>query len=391
MSARWITRLSALTAVLRGFRNETIDLVAENMLQIAHASWELGAAAQALTEVYTPGLSVFEPSAFPPPRPLNQSWTPTYVFAIVNETLDRKPANSRPLFANQGSSADPASLGTAVLLANWTRWNSDDSRYGSAAYHQLDYLLKDAPRTREGAISHRADEVQLWSDYVYMVPPFIAYYGALHNDRNLLQIAYDQCRLYRGGLRDEPGLWRHVALGSWQDPTHWATGNAWAAAGMLRVLSTLNHSSIGHEFRSQQADLTSWVHEILESSWSLQDDSGIIHNVIDDPSTFGDTAATALLAASTYRYALFTGDIEFIPAADRAFRLVGDNINEAGWLENTVNPITFHTRLERGEYSPEGQTFVLLLHAAWRAFTESIRNVDLKIHFLPSRPVTADD
>lgn len=62
---------------------------------------------------------------------------------------------------------------------------------------------------------------------MYMVPPFIAYFGALEGgdgERALLQVAYDQCRLYREGLRDDGGLWRHVALGTWEDPTHWATG-----------------------------------------------------------------------------------------------------------------------------------------------------------------------
>lgn len=60
-----------------------------------------------------------------------------------------------------------------------------------------------------------------------MVPPFIAYYGALQGGQaaeDLLQEAYDQCRLYRDGLRDEGGLWRHIALGDWQDATHWGTG-----------------------------------------------------------------------------------------------------------------------------------------------------------------------
>lgn len=65
------------------------------------------------------------------------------------------------------------------------------------------------------------------ADFVYMVPPFIAYFGALQGgdtELSLLQAAYDQCRLYRDELRDDGGLWRHIALGSWQDNTHWGTG-----------------------------------------------------------------------------------------------------------------------------------------------------------------------
>ena len=66
------------------------------------------------------------------------------------------------------------------------------------------------------------------ADFVYMAPPFIAYFGALQNDSGglaLLQIAYDQIRLYRDALFDEDvSLWRHIALGSTKDTGHWATG-----------------------------------------------------------------------------------------------------------------------------------------------------------------------
>lgn len=107
-----------------------------------------------------------------------------------------------------------------------------------------------------------------------MVPPFIAYYGALQNDKSLLIEAYNQCRLYRDALQagNTPGnpLLKHIVLGSFQDNTHWATGNAWAAAGMMRVLSTFNHSSLGSELRTQQANLADWIDEILVTSWKHQ-------------------------------------------------------------------------------------------------------------------------
>jgi len=60
-----------------------------------------------------------------------------------------------------------------------------------------------------------------------MVPPFIAAYGAFqggNQGRATLQIAYDQCRLYREAMSDSTGLWDHILLGSYQDRTHWATG-----------------------------------------------------------------------------------------------------------------------------------------------------------------------
>ena len=52
-------------------------------------------------------------------------------------------------------------IGVPVLVVNLTQ-NSSDSRLADAAKNQLQYLLTRAPRTQDGAISHRASEVQLW-------------------------------------------------------------------------------------------------------------------------------------------------------------------------------------------------------------------------------------
>lgn len=58
-----------------------------------------------------------------------------------------------------------------------------------------------------------------------MVPPFLAYYGVVNGNTSLIQMAYDQCRLYRQYLRTpETGLWRHILWGSNPDDGLWATG-----------------------------------------------------------------------------------------------------------------------------------------------------------------------
>jgi len=371
--ARFLTTATALAP--SGLSNNTLAKVRSRLLESANASWELGTAAEALTELSWPSLSVFEKSAFPPPARLKASLNASDVLDIAVKTVSKKPADSLPLVADQGSAADPASIGVAVLLANWTRPDLSTDVFWKAASGQLDYLLHQAPKSTEGAISHRVDQVQLWADYVYMVPPFIAYYGALEGGfgaQALLQIAYDQCRLYRDALRDTSGLWRHITLGDWQDNTHWATGNGWAAAGMLRVLRTINHSSEAHHFIEHQANLTEWIQELTHSAWSYQKDNGTLYNVIDDPNSFADTASTALLASVTYRMATFTKNFTQIPAANKALKLIQDSVDVNGWLQDTVNPYTFQTPTEPGSHSPEGQAFVLLLHAAHNAWLDFI-------------------
>ena len=87
-------------------------------------------------------------------------------------------------------------------------------------------------------------------------------------------------------------------------------------------------------------------------------------NYIDQPDSFGDMSSTTLLAASTFRFACITGDTTHIPAAIAALLLVRESVDSQGWLQNTVDPLSFSTPSPPGVHSPEGQSFVLLLQAA---------------------------
>ena len=58
---------------------------------------------------------------------------------------------------------DTGRLRVAVLIANWTgQGDQDGLDYAQAAQDQLDYLLQDVPKTEDGAISHRVEQVELW-------------------------------------------------------------------------------------------------------------------------------------------------------------------------------------------------------------------------------------
>jgi rhamnogalacturonyl hydrolase YesR len=99
------------------------------------------------------------------------------------------------------------------------------------------------------------------------VPPFLAYYAVLHDNITLAREAHRQIQLYRDVLRTDTGLWAHILLGNvTHDPGLWATGNAWAAAGMLRVLATLKWSQFDAAMQSEQNDLRSWAEEILRAT-----------------------------------------------------------------------------------------------------------------------------
>ncbi|KAI0246244.1 Six-hairpin glycosidase-like protein [Lactifluus subvellereus] len=406
---------SLSTATAQGFTQIQIDTVVQRLQEGATHSWELGTRAQALLELSVPHFSVLTPSVLlPPPSSLNSSDDASLadVLTIARNAVAALPpppqnGTGQPLFLGDGSAGDPASVGMAVLLANWTGQPGDED-YAGAATAQVEYLLGPAvPKTSDGAISHRVSQLQLWSDFVYMVPPFLAYYGVTTSNQSMLQEAYEQIRLYRSYLSDASanGLWRHIVLGSGGlDPGHWSTGNAWAAAGMLRVLGTLKSSPSRGSFNSQIEDLGDWVAEIHGAMYPHLQPNGLFKNYADGTgnasTNFDDASSSALLAATVYRLVHLTGKGgAFIPQAERTRAAILAALNSPGsatssspappstpsptrrasssassdaqqprfssdgWLAPVVDPLNISVE---GARSPEGEAFVLMLYAAWR-------------------------
>jgi hypothetical protein len=199
---------------------------------LAMSSWEIGTRAQALLELSVPSFSSLTPS---PPRSLPSSPSPSInasladIYTIARTTVAALPppptnGSGQPLFIGDTSAGDPASAGIAVLIANWTHFRSGQHEgydYAGAATAQVQYLFgPEVPKTSDGAISHRVSQLQLWyvrqaasptalqrqrktfhtgrSDSVYMVPPFLAYYGMTTNNQSMLQEAYTQVCLAFG-------------------------------------------------------------------------------------------------------------------------------------------------------------------------------------------------
>ncbi|EDR00386.1 uncharacterized protein LACBIDRAFT_144731, partial [Laccaria bicolor S238N-H82] len=352
-------------------------------------SWELGTRSQAIVELNATTYSVFSNTSLPPPTSVEQTLVdPMSPFFAIARSIVQGRAQSnndtvgpQPLIQD-GSAADPASIGVSVLLANWTGQDGGQLDYSGAAKDQLDFLLQKVPRTSDGAISHRVSTVQLWSDFVYMVPPFLAYYGVITQNRTLLEESYTQIKLYRSYLRDPTAnMWKHVLPGtSGNDDGYWSTGNGWAAAGMLRVLATIRQSEYANTMKSEQNDLITWVGEIHSGIYATLDSTNIFTNYANQsataPGNFYDASSTAIISSTVYRLAVIANDHSHIPAAEQSRKTLSNStgtdtntlansthFTADGWLLPVVNPLSYR---QQGSESPEAQAFVIEMHAAWK-------------------------
>ncbi|KAJ7437415.1 hypothetical protein FB451DRAFT_1006417, partial [Mycena latifolia] len=363
-----------------------ISAVAARARSLPTHSWELGTAAQALLELESPLLSVFGPTPFPVP-PLRSALVPSLAYAAPKITL-----GTIGLSNGGGAVGDPASLGVAAVMLGKT-----DTKFDSAAQNEIDYLINDAPRWPNGAISQRADVPELWADFMYMAPPFLAYFAADTNNASLLEAAYLQCGLQRevllfgsnsastsrAGTSATHGRWHHIVGPESADPGLWSTGNGWAAMGMARVLATVVKAPVA-QGKSWQAgavaDLTAWIKEIIDGARSSPMDGGLLRNYLDDTVSahgFGEISGSSLLAATAYRMAVLAPasfpTATYVAWADSIRTALGANdaagnphVRTDGTVTPAVNPLGWTDTTPWTAGSPEGNNFVVLLYAAWR-------------------------
>lgn len=124
---------------------------------------EWGTAAEALLELYDPQLSVFSSNPFP--GGLIPSTNPSTVFGL--EYARQFINTNGQVFVGDSAVGDPASLGVSALLIG-----QSDGKYIDASKRQADYILNQAPRWSNGAISHRPDVAEIWADNMAMSFPF---------------------------------------------------------------------------------------------------------------------------------------------------------------------------------------------------------------------------
>ena len=334
-------------------------------LHFAPRSWVAGTRTQALLELSYPKRSVFYSKVFSVSFPV-----PSNTNAIV-ASWEAKLAADAVQFAvvDGGAAGDPASLGVAWILAEASA-GSKKGAYKNYVTREVTYLTKTVPKTSAGAISHRppGETAQLWADNVYMVPPFLAYYGVTAGKTAYITAAYKQIKLYRDQLRDSSsGLWKHVALGDWQSNKLWSPGNGWVAAGIVRVIATINHSEYASSYKSEVAYLEDWAVEVVTAAFAQIRTDDLLPNVfgVKAANTFSDASASALLASAAYRLA-FLGVIDsnsdLIATAEKLRAAVEAGVGSDGWLAPVSDPLSFTTE---GSESPEAEAFVLLMEAAW--------------------------
>ena len=319
--------------------DQGVEKVKLAMLSTQRASWEQGVAAQALLEI----------------------GDYDNMLLLAKEAVLRQAEDGRlALVASDDNVADPASNGEAVLMA--AKFTCDPA-FSQAANRMLNYLLNDAPRTAKGAISHVKSGLQIWSDAIYMLPPFLAVAGQPAE-------AVKQVELYRDALWDDKAqLLSHIwdaGKDVWIDQTFWGCGQR-----MGRCRHSARHHALPPEITAARARLVSYAKAIIDGCLAHHREDGLFHNIWDDESSFVETNLAQMIAYSIYR-GVQAGwlDKKYLASADHMRSAAERMVDRFGFVQGVCGSPNF----DRPGTATEGQAFCLMMGGARRDWSEQTVN-----------------
>ena len=210
-----------------------------------------------------------------------------------------------------------------------------DPRYLEAAKLQVEAILR-APRTRDGGISCRFEAMELWVDFIYLMAPFLARYGQITGEQQHIDEAFSQYEIQAKHLIDPfTGLARHAWC---ETPNHfpqstlWARGNGWLVCAAVDLLKIAPEHA-----RSQY--LTDTCRAALLAMQSLQDRSGFLRHILDDPFSKFEASSTVMFAYAAAKAVELgiVGD-EFFESALKGWRAVALSIGSDGAVPGVAVP-----------------------------------------------------
>ena len=220
-----------------------------------------------------------------------------------------KDALSRP-----GSTILPGFLLFAELAER-----TGDQRYTALVRKAADLAFTAAGEMKEAMPYH--DEM---SDSVFMGTPILARAGRLSGERRYFDMAERHLIfMQRLGQRAD-GLYRHTPL----TDVAWGRGNAFPALGMAFTLPEMPR-----DHRAYAGMVAEFQHH-MEALARRQDSDGLWHEVIDEPGSYAEFTATAMIG-----YSMLQGirhgwlpRAEYQPLVDKAWRAINARSGADGKL-----------------------------------------------------------
>ncbi len=300
------------------------------MLTTQKQNWEHGIATQAFVEIGDENMMIL----------------------MAKEAVVRQDSDGRlAVLGVANGITDSATPGEAVLK---TSELLNEPNMKEAANKMLHYFFNEAPKSDAGILYHSHHGPELWSDSMYMAPPFFAYAG--YPEEALKQLNGIRQKLWNSDKRLYAYRWSD-ATGLVSNPKLWGLANGHAIHGKVKLIEYLPPN-----YNTQRNELIKAVNEHLEGCLSYMRNDYLFHDTIDDDSTFVETSLAERLA-----YVIFKGtkqgwlDKKYLEKGKQMREAVYKQVDEFGFVKGIPGPPSYSVSTS----STEGQAFFLMMEAAY--------------------------
>ena len=184
---------------------------------------------------------------------------------------------------------------TPFLTMSYVGEYLHSEKYLAPCRESAQWIMEHFPRTQEGGFQHMTSDTlndqELWDDTLFMTVLFLANMGRIEGKRAYIEEAQYQFLLHAKYLANkETGLWYH----GWTfNGNHnfaqafWGRGNCWITIAIPEFLSMVECDA------DVKAQLQQALLNQVRSLEKYQNESGMWHTLIDDPTSYVESSATS--------------------------------------------------------------------------------------------------
>lgn len=206
------------------------------------------------------------------------------------------------------------------------------------------WIMDEMPRTPEGGIQHKHAELDnhgdLWDDTLFMTCLFLAKAGKVFGKQQWIDEAVYQVMIHMKYLIErKTGLWYHAWSFDNRDNyagALWGRGNCWITVFIPEFIDIVQPDEPVGRMMINALDRQ------VRSLIGFQDPSGLWHTLIDDPTSYLESSATAGFCAGIFK-AVRMGYIsrDCLTAAQKGLDALMDKIDDDG----TVQGVSYGTNV----------------------------------------------
>jgi len=280
--------------------------------------------------------------------------------ALIGQLRLGNAAEVERLAARYLDGRDNLARANSLTLAGHLVFAELAERTKNARYTDLVRKAANTGFTESGAMKESMPYHDEMSDSVFMAIPLLAKAGKLTGDKKYFDMAARHLAFMQKLVLREDGLYRHSPL----TDAAWGRGNAFPALGLALALS-----DIPSDHPSYNTMVSAFVQH-MNALAPFQSEDGMWREVIDQPGSYEEFSATAMIATSVLR-GIRNGWLDartWQPRVDRAWHAIVARIGTDGVLfdvcESTNKQPTLEAYLQRAailDRDPRGGGMALIL------------------------------